>query len=490
MAVQATACIAVAAGDISLPHSSSWRFASAAGQNSAAGSRSQSQFRPCHAVATESTDPQQDRRTSAVKCLDCRISSHWTIRSYHRAVCHWHSQPSIDCDCNRALVSGAAEASIVEQLALTIIMWLSTSTLRTPLLLLLCITAASLIAAAAEATAMTTLHVCSVRGSDSRGDGSAASPFATVTAARDALRALRRGGGGEGGGAATVLLHEGTHAPFALDPALDSGTASAPIRYAGAPGANAVVSAGVEVPTSAWTPWAGHPHIVTADLKALGLSNFGSLPRSGGSIDACNQLSGGKMQLFHRQAAMVLARFPNLAPNGDWRFLYVTSEAKGGGLLLKAGANASRVYSWAKEEAPYLHGYWSWDWSDSIQAMLSATSSGGGNVTVGLPTGVVAKPHARFYGLNLLSELDTPDEYYIDAKGKIYYWPASPPEAWSSAPHVSVNMTAVKLDGTSHVTLENVTVAHARGARAASPAQWAVLSGIATRCHVCSGHAK
>jgi hypothetical protein len=72
-------------------------------------------------------------------------------------------------------------------------------------------------------------------------------------------------------------------------------------------------------------------------------------------------------------------------------------------------------------------------------------------------------PNARFFGLNLLSELDAEQEFYIDKAGRIYYWPATPIESWTDDPIVSVNMTAVGLDGTSHVALENVTVAHARG---------------------------
>jgi hypothetical protein len=35
------------------------------------------------------------------------------------------------------------------------------------------------------------------------------------------------------------------------------------------------------------------------------------------------------------------------------------------------------------------------------------------------------KTHARFYGVNLLSELDQPGEYYIDeAKLQLYFLPA------------------------------------------------------------------
>ena len=119
--------------------------------------------------------------------------------------------------------------------------------------------------------------------------------------------------------------------------------------------------------------WAGRAarghRVLQADLAALGLRDFGSLPYSGGDIDTCNQLASQKMQLYHNSRAMVLARFPDLSADGDWRFMYATDGIPNG-FSVAAGANATRVLAWAKEEAPFVHGYWDWDWADSIQAVV------------------------------------------------------------------------------------------------------------------------
>ena len=75
--------------------------------------------------------------------------------------------------------------------------------------------------------------------------GSAKSPFRTLGRARDAIRALQRKGPLPAGGV-TVLLHDGAFRlaePLALGPQ-DSGTNTAPITYAAAPGAHPVVSGG------------------------------------------------------------------------------------------------------------------------------------------------------------------------------------------------------------------------------------------------------
>ena len=315
-------------------------------------------------------------------------------------------------------------------------------------------------------------------GGDDAASGTASAPLRSLAAARDAVRARRH----QHSGGATVLLHSGTHGPLSLDPTLDSGSPSFPIRYAGAPGADAIISAGATIPKAAWKPAAGMAAgVLMADLKSLGLTDYGSLPHSGGQIDSCDQLASQKMQLFHNSKAQVLARYPNLAPNGDWMFLYAVraslssspyqanrvasrlqTAGTANGFSMTSGDNATKVLGWAKEEAPFVHGYWEWDWADSIQAIVGAAQNGS-SVDVELPAGHSSKQHARFFGLNLKSELDAPNEYYIEASsGTLYYYPSLPLSQWTEEPSVSVADNAVTLDGTSHVTLHGVTVAHAK----------------------------
>jgi len=93
------------------------------------------------------------------------------------------------------------------------------------------------------AAAPLALHVAT-NGSD-QAAGTEKAPFATLTRARDAIRALQRAKKLPPEGA-RVLVHNGVYrltAPLALGPE-DSGTARGPIVYAAAPGAHPVVSAG------------------------------------------------------------------------------------------------------------------------------------------------------------------------------------------------------------------------------------------------------
>ena len=198
------------------------------------------------------------------------------------------------------------------------------------MLRLLAATLASALAAGADARLV--LHVAPAGHLllPQTADGSAAAPFRSVAEARDALRALQP----LPAGGATVLLHEGTHRPFALTD-VDSGRSDAPITYAAAPGEAATVSGAVPVPASAFKPWTkgSVPGIVVADLAPLGITaaHLGSMryPVSEGSM-GFGSCQHDKAELFFGGEAQTLARFPNKAADGSWRFLYAEEAGKFG----------------------------------------------------------------------------------------------------------------------------------------------------------------
>ena len=55
-------------------------------------------------------------------------------------------------------------------------------------------------------------------------------------------------------------------------------------------------------------------------------------------------------------------------------------------------------------------GYWTFDWTDSYVGLANITEGYDGVLTLGLNPPTKIKPHARFYGVNLLCELDKPNE--------------------------------------------------------------------------------
>ena len=184
--------------------------------------------------------------------------------------------------------------------------------------------------------------------------------FPSVAAARDALRAMQPLP--EGG--ATVLLHGGTHPPFALG-AADSGRDGAPIVYAAAAGEPSVVSGGVGVPGSLFKPWTT-PGVLKADLSHLvTAADLGGM-HTDSSMGCVGDCQHDKAELFLGGESMTLSRYPNKGSDGGWRFLHadkagkfgrVSSDPGGPWFLMRPGANASRIAGWAeKDPDAYLHG--------------------------------------------------------------------------------------------------------------------------------------
>ena len=159
-------------------------------------------------------------------------------------------------------------------------------------------------------------------------DGTARRPFGSLTYARDAVRLLQPLAHG-----VQVNIGCGVHSPLLLT-AVDSGTAAAPIVYRGGIDGDgspcALVTAGLHVPASAFSPWnaAGRPGILRANLTALGMNDFGAI--AGGDLQDCQN---NKAELFYDKRPMALARWPNNPPNASngqtWaRTLNGTGEGK------------------------------------------------------------------------------------------------------------------------------------------------------------------
>ena len=175
------------------------------------------------------------------------------------------------------------------------------------------------------------------------------------------------------------------------------------------------------------------------------------------------------------------------ADGNDWQFMFSLGQATAADGKTPVGlevaeTDAARVTRWMQEEeAPYVHGYYEQDWADGIMHVRSAAHafpgkptqeilkrSGDNSTVLYWADGVTqaSKPHARFFGLNLLSELDSAGEYHLSrTSGLLHYLPALPLEQWDNTtgiPVWSVNETAVFFaPGTASVSLSGVTVAHA-----------------------------
>jgi hypothetical protein len=286
-------------------------------------------------------------------------------------------------------------------------------------------------------------------------------PFATLEGARNAIRKLK-GTDGLPEGGAVVELRGGTYElsrPFELT-VEDSGGPEAPIEYRVRDGETARLLAGAAV--TGFTPVSdpavlnmlvpeARGKVLRADLKGQGISNYGK-PIEGG------------MELFFRSEPMTLARWPN---EGFTRIVKMIGEpVKRGRHMTHAKGEwvyeGDRPERWLDEKDPWVHGYWYHDWADQRHPIK--------RIDPDAKTIEVAEPYHNYgyrqgkwyYAYNLLSELDTPGEWYVDREaGILYFWPPEPIRDGDAV--VSVLGSHLILKDVSHVTIRGLLCEAARG---------------------------
>ena len=296
-----------------------------------------------------------------------------------------------------------------------------------------------------------------------RGVGNAG-PFATLERAREEIRRLKDSKALPAG-PVTVFLKGGVYErneAFALT-SVDSGTAQQPIVYRSLSGEQVRLVGGREV-----TGWkevtdaavlqrlkpAARGKVMQADLKALGIIDYGQVTPG-----------GNRFELYFADRPMTLARWPNegYAKIADILGVKpITSHGKKGDEVGKFKYDGDRPARWKDEKDIWLSGYWFWDWADAYQKVESIDTKDK-VISIKPPYHNYGyRKDARWYALNLLSEIDTPGEWYLDRDtGTLYFWP---PAAVSSAKaYVAMLGTMVSIKDASYVTLRGLTIEMNRG---------------------------
>ncbi|MCA9449091.1 MAG: hypothetical protein KC931_18375, partial [Candidatus Omnitrophica bacterium] len=278
------------------------------------------------------------------------------------------------------------------------------------------------------------IHV-SPSGSDDN-PGTQEAPLATLNAARDTLRQASVDGVREE--TATVWIHDGVYSlteTFSLSQE-DGGTPGAIVQYRAIHPFKVHLTGGRQIPADAFEevndattlerlPERSRQSVRRVDLAALGIEDLGVYPESFRNAQSLPEL-------FFNGERMTLAQWPN----EGWAEIDEVIES-GPAPWRKHESDALGVFTykedhpatWAKVKELWLEGYWCFDWAaetiraksvdpDSRQITLSKQH------VYGLGSG---NPAARRYrAVNLLEELDTAGEYFIDRERKaLYFWPPS-----------------------------------------------------------------
>ena len=300
-------------------------------------------------------------------------------------------------------------------------------------------------------------------------DGSLEQPFASLARARDAVKETVHSSLSTQG--ATVWIHGGDYrlfTPFTLNES-NSGTVDAPITYRAVGEEKPRLLGGIEIPASTLTaipetialrlPIEARSAVRQVDLLKLEVPTIEQPP---------DAFKGNVLpELFIDGNRMPLARWPN----EDWvTFSEIvdrgsrtgTDTPPRGGTFVY---NEDRPARWSVEDGVWLQGYWCWDWyEESLRIKTIDPLKKQITLAAPHPYGIGYDPDyvwnnapRRYFAFNLLEELDSPGEWFIDVQSMtLYVWP--PEDLHDSEILLSIAQNPlIVLDSVSHVSIQGLT---------------------------------
>ena len=287
---------------------------------------------------------------------------------------------------------------------------------------------------------------------DDKNPGTKDKPFKTLEGARNYLRGVKAGKGLPQGGITVHVLggeYEMTDS-FTLSPD-DTGSEQTPITYRAYPGDTVTMTGANSLPgnqfkevtnekTLSRMPEGMAGKVYQIDLKALGITNYGKVTRiSVWSLDTPDCAA-----LIVDGAKQTLARWPNDgyaltgAVNNDPNtpsFQFVGSE----------------IARWKDVKGAWVHGYWAWDWADDSMEVKEFNPQTSTITTMNNhPYGIVEGK--RYYVMNLLEELDSPGEWYVDQNtGILYYYPIEQNLANSKIQFATLDKPMVSINNAKYI---------------------------------------
>jgi len=274
--------------------------------------------------------------------------------------------------------------------------------------------------------------------------GTKEQPFASLEGARDSVRKLKKSSGLPAGGV-TIWIRGGTYPlskTFTLG-AEDSGNPESPVVFRSYSGEKVTLTGGRSI--TGFVPY--KDEILKADVGPQGLKGISF------------------RQLFLDGKRQPLARYPNADPanpiTGGWA--YVDGELVPmykdipGEDKRTLHPKASDLHHWSHPEEAEVFIYARYNWWNDIVKVQSVDESSR-TISLSKDCSYSIRPNDRYFVQNLLEELDSPGEWFLDKiNSTLYFWPPSSLEGKTlSAPALK---TLVHLDpGTSDITFRGLNL--------------------------------
>jgi len=318
------------------------------------------------------------------------------------------------------------------------------------------------------------IHV-SPKGSD-KNPGTKEKPVASLTAARTLARSYKKTKGLPKGGL-NVIIHEGIYdlqQTFQLAEE-DAGKKDAPITWAAATGEKVNITGGKTIQPGKFSKVTDKAilnrleknaigNVWQANLRAEGINNLGNHRQYGHGLPVVP----ATLELFYNGEPMTLARYPNKGAMKIGKVSDPGSVPRNGDKSNRGALFAytdSRHKKWVGQQNLWIQGTLNYGFGDDYNP-IDFIDTIAGQVKLKKPHiyGVGAgKDFQEYVAINILEELDSPGEWYIDeTSGILYFWP--PTDMKGALVQVSMlEDPIIALEGTEHVTLKGLTIEAGRG---------------------------
>eukprot|EP01084_Bolivina_argentea_P162756 283192_1 len=201
-------------------------------------------------------------------------------------------------------------------------------------------------------------------------------------------------------------------------------------------------------------------NLLCANLSSLGITDIGAM-QSGGLIDCQHN----KLELYYNGKTQTLARWPNINHNtGLYQYTTTLKQINRTTFTYNNRENTNNIKDWNIESDAWMHGYWSTDFFDSYTRIKNIEYKNNNYDIRGTFDYQQPLSNARFYVVNMLSELDTQTEYYIDKNTLILYWYA-PDTKDRLINNIIVSMKQYVIiinDSASDLSFEDISISYSR----------------------------
>ncbi len=291
------------------------------------------------------------------------------------------------------------------------------------------------------------------------GSGDATAPLATIAEAQRRVRSLHESDNAELG---TIRVHLASGRYHLNEPLefnhQDSGTAVNPVAYIGSTSEPTVICGGLELDLSLLTACPNDPrldslppsvrtNIRCLELRELGIEKIAELQRR----MRHEGMHPTGTELFVGGQRGKLAGWPN----SDWATIEAIDAAQKQWIVKGLRPSSELKHAW-------IHGFLANDWEDRFEK-IAVIPHEANEIRILTPESQAdeLRLSARFRIENVLSELDAPNEYYLDREQLRLYGYSLDSQPGVAA-YLSFLETPISLYDVEHLALVNLTIEGAR----------------------------